>query len=80
MKKYCWKGPWLPVTVQQDCHGYDMRLRENMVSVRRRLRPKKVLPALAKLTATISTLLSIGPSNYLSACNKSALAGPVFVI
>ena len=41
---------------------------------------ERVLPALAKLTATISTLLSIGPSNYLSACNKSALAGPVFVI
>jgi hypothetical protein len=40
---------------------------------------ERVLGALVKLTRTVTTL-SIRPSAYLSACNKSALAGPVFVI
>ena len=40
---------------------------------------ERLLGALAKLTGTLITL-SIRPSAYLSACNKSALAGPVFVI
>jgi len=38
---------------------------------------ERVLGALAKLTGTIITL-SIRSSAYLSACNKSALTGPVF--
>ena len=51
-----------------------------MISVRGALMAgQRVLEALAKLTGTITTL-SIRPSAYLSACSKSPLAGPVFVI